>query len=56
MNDIVLYIQNESDFYQAWERVFAEDDIKNYENTDDGQKYEAKSSTWIETLPDVLTF
>ena len=56
MNDIVLYVQNESDFYKAWEQVFAEEQIDNYENTADGLKYEATSSTWIESLPDVLTF
>ena len=56
MNDIVLYIQNESDFYQAWERVFSDENIENYENTEDGLRYKAKSTTWIESLPEVLTF
>ena len=56
LNDIVLYIQDESDFYQAWERVFSDENIENYENDEDGLRYKARSTTWIESLPEVLTF
>ena len=55
MNDIVLYIQDETDFYQAWENVFR-GDVANYKNDEDGERYRASQTTWIESLPNVLTF
>ena len=55
MSDIVLYIQDESDFYQAWENVFR-DEIPDYQNDEDGERYKVSQTTWIESLPAVLTF
>ena len=55
MNDIVLYIQDETDFYQAWENVFR-GDVADYQNDEDGERYRASQTTWIESLPNVLTF
>jgi hypothetical protein len=55
MNDIVLYIQDEADFYKAWENVFAEENVDDYE-VEGGDKVKAKQSTWVERLPEVLTF
>lgn len=55
MNDIVLYIQDESDFYQAWENVFR-GEVPDYQNDEDGDRYKASQTTWIERLPDILTF
>ena len=55
MNDIVLYIQDETDFYQAWENVFR-GEIADYQNEEDGERYRASQTTWIESLANVLTF
>ena len=55
MNDIVLYIQEENDFYQAWENVFR-GEVPDYQNDEDGERYKASQTTWINSLPDVLTF
>lgn len=52
--DIILGIQEESDFYKAWENVFADENI-DYQ-ADDGSNSKARSTTWIERLPEVLTF
>ena len=55
LNDIVLYIQDESDFYQAWENVFR-GEVPDYQNDEDGERYKASQTTWIEQLPETLTF
>lgn len=55
LNDIILYIQDESDFYQAWENVFSSQ-VDGYQNDEDGERYPASQTTWICTLPEVLTF
>ena len=55
LNDIVLYIQDESDFYRAWENVFR-GEVTDYQNDEDGERYTASQTTWIEDLPSVLTF
>ena len=55
LNDIVLYIQDESDFYQAWENVFR-GEVPDYQNDEDGERYNASQTTWIEQLPETLTF
>jgi len=55
MNDIVLYIQDEGDFYQAWENVFR-GEVPDYQNDEDGYRYKASQTTWIDRLPDILTF
>ena len=51
----MLYIQDESDFYQAWENVFR-GEVTDYQNDEDGERYKASQTTWIDRLPDVLTF
>ena len=55
LNDIILYIQDENDFYQAWENVFRSD-IDGYQNEEDGERYTASQTTWICNLPEVLAF
>ena len=40
LNDIVLYIQDETDFYQAWENVFR-GEVPDYQNDEDGERYKA---------------
>ena len=55
MNDIVLCIQNESDFYQAWDNAF-HGVVDDYQNDEDGERYKASQTTWIESLPEILTF
>ncbi len=55
MSDIVLYIQDENDFYQAWENVFR-DEVPDYQNEEDGERYKVSQTTWIDQLPSVLTF
>ena len=51
----MLYIQDESDFYRAWENVFR-GEVPDYQNDEDGDRYKASQTTWIESLPNVLTF
>ena len=46
MNDIVLYIQDESDFYEAWENVFR-GEVPDYQFDEDGERYKASQTTWI---------
>ena len=55
LNDIVLYIQDESDFYQAWENVFR-GEVQDYLNEDDGERYKASQTSWIQSLPEILSF
>lgn len=54
-HDIVLYIQDENDFYQAWENVFR-GEVPDYQNDEDGERYKASQTTWIDEMPEVLTF
>ena len=39
-NDIVLYIQDETDFYEAWENVYR-GEVPDYQNDEDGERYKA---------------
>lgn len=55
LKDIVLYIQDESDLYEAWENVFR-GEVPDYANDEDGERYTASQTTWIDKLPDVLSF
>lgn len=55
MSDIVLYIQDESDFYEAWENVFR-GEVPDYQNDEDGERYKASQTTWVNSAPDIMTF
>ena len=54
-HDIILYIQDEFDFYQAWENVFRSE-VPDFQNEEDGERYKASQTTWIHEMPEVLTF
>ena len=54
-HDIILYIQDEEDFYQAWENV-VRSDVPDYQNDEDGERYKASQTTWIGEMPEILTF
>ena len=54
-HDIILYIQNEDDFYQAWENVFRSE-VPDYQNEEDGERYKANQTTWISEMPEILSF
>ena len=55
MHDIMMNIQDESDFYQAWENMFR-DEVPDYQSSEDGERYTASISTWLSYLPETLTF